>query len=113
MLVAYRDDGFWPLFWYRCFRTLIGGRINRLPARGFVGQESPSFRGTGARRAKLTLTQMRRIHFTEGVQLWRLTCVWEVSQVGQAKMLSGSSLEDDGSSWGVGGGETSPGGNQG
>lgn len=79
MLVIYRDDGFWTQLWYLCSRRLMGGRVNRLPGPGFVGQESTSFRGTGAQRAKLTSTRMRRLHSTSGARLWRLTCVWETS----------------------------------
>jgi len=108
MLVAYRDDGFWTQLWYRCFRTLIGGQIARLPGPGFVGQESPSFRGTGARRARLKSTRMRRLVSTPGARLWRLTCVWVPLQAGQEKTPPGSFSEVDGSSWGVGGVEISP-----
>ena len=57
MLVVYRDDGFWILTWYRWSRRLIGGRVNELPSPGFVGQESPLFRVTEQKRAKLKSTR--------------------------------------------------------
>jgi len=103
MLVCYRDDGFWTLLWYACFRRLIGGPLSDLPGKGFVGQVSASFQATGARRARLTSTRMRRIHSTDDARLWRLTCVWEVSK-DSAQTQSGSFSGRGGRPW-VGGGE--------
>jgi len=79
MLVVYRDDGYWILTWYRIYRRLIGGRVRNLPGPGFVGRASGSFLGTGRRHARLVSTQMRRLRSTPDAQLWRLTCVWELS----------------------------------
>ena len=56
MLVAWRDDGFWTLTWLRCWYHLRHGRTQSLPGAGFVGSESPSFRGTGAKYARLKST---------------------------------------------------------
>lgn len=106
MLVCYRDDGFFRLIWYLCSRRLIGASVNDLPSAGFVGRESPSFRGTGARRARLSLIRMHRIRSTPGVRLWRLTCRWEVSPEYQM-MPSGRPLERAGSFRAGGGVETS------
>jgi len=79
MLVCYRDDGFWIQLSYLCYNRLMGGPLEKLPGWGFVGRESSSFRDTDQRRAKLKSTQMRRIASTDGVHLWRLTCVWVTS----------------------------------
>jgi len=76
MLVCYRDDGFWILTWYRFYRRLIGGLTSELPGPGFVGQASFLFLATERKRCRLKSTRMRRSHFTDGVQHWRLTCVW-------------------------------------
>lgn len=98
MLVIYRDDGFWTLLWLRCWFILAGGRLNRLPGYGFVGQESSSFRAPGPQRVKLRLTRMRRLHSTPGARLWRLTCVWDRSpelaprQYGTGSVPAGSLL---------------------
>jgi hypothetical protein len=81
MLVAWRDDGFWTLLLLRCWFHLRHGLIRKLPGPGFVGRESESFRGTGARHARLLSTRLRRSHSTFDARLWRLTCKWEAYQV--------------------------------
>lgn len=80
MLVAWRDDGFWTLTWLRCWYHLRHGRMQSLPGAGFVGQESPSFRGTGAKYARLKSTRMHRIVSTRDAPPWRLILVWEAYQ---------------------------------
>jgi hypothetical protein len=76
MLVAWRDDGYWTLTWLRWSYRLRHGRMSNLPGPGFVGQESSSFRDTGAKYARLQSTRLHRIASTPGAPLWRLICVW-------------------------------------
>jgi len=96
MLVCWRDDGLLTLLLLRCWLILRRGSVQKLPGRGFVGQESESFRANGARRAKLVLTRLRRTHFTHDAPRWRLTCKWEACPT-STPTLSGSYLGVDGS----------------
>ena len=54
--------------------------MSSLPGPGFVGQESPSFRDTGAKYARLKSTRMHRIVSTPDAPPWRLILVWEAYQ---------------------------------
>jgi len=107
MLVVYRDDGYWTLSWYRWSRTLMGGRTERLPSRGFVGQVSGSFLAGAPRSARLRSTRLRRIRSTHDARLWRLTCVWVTSPGGRARTLFGNCWAAAGSLWAAVGAVTS------
>jgi len=99
MLVCYRDDGFWTQLWYLWSSRLIGGRVANLPGPGFVGQASTSFLATDQRRARLVSGRMHRTAYTDGVRLWRLTCVWELSRRPSLGTPYGTGLAPSGRSW--------------
>jgi hypothetical protein len=77
MLVCWRDDGLLTLLWLRCSLPWTRGDVSSLPGRGFVGQESPSFRVSERGHARLKSIRLTRIRSTPGAPPWRLTLRWE------------------------------------
>lgn len=93
--VAWRDDGWWPLFWLRLWWQLTDGRTKRFPPDGHVGQVSTSSQDIAPSRWSLTsthLSRLQRTQITSGARLWRLTSEWETYQPALPPSRSGLRL---------------------
>ena len=107
--VAYSDASVWTQIWRVWWLLLTRGRrtkwrgTTQFPPPGFVGQVSTLSAATDPRPYRLRSTQVRHVPSTHGAPLWRLTCVWEISQPaqrpsksGHGSGLTGKLLEDAG-----------------
>lgn len=94
--VQYRDDTFWTQVWHVCWYLLKRGQPKSFPMRGFVGRVSSLSAVTDPRPYRTSSIQMRRIHSTPGVLLWRLTYASEMCQPPLALQMNGLSSEESG-----------------
>lgn len=80
MRMAYRDDGFWILFWHAVSSLWNNGHSATYPPAHFVGLVSSLSQASDPRPHKLTSIALRKLPSTlDGRGLWRLTYGWEIS----------------------------------
>ena len=104
IVAAYRDGGFWPLFWQLCSSAWTSGLPGSFPPRGFVGRGSSSSVVSDLAYCKLKSIRLRRVRFIHAVPRWRLTLEWETSLPPSRALRCGPSSVKDGGAWVAGGG---------